>query len=107
VLSFSEALHQELSDRGIRVTTVCPGPVPTEFQARAGIKSIAGSGLLNVSAEDVAVAGYAALMQGRRVLVPGLANKLVTLLPRILPRGFFLRAVARSQFNQSRSSKSS
>jgi short-subunit dehydrogenase len=107
VLSFSEALHQELSERGIRVTTLCPGPVPTEFQARAGIKSVAGAGVLNIPAEDVAVAGYAALMQGRRVLVPGLANKLVTLLPRILPRGFFLRAVARSQRDQARPSKSS
>ena len=107
VLSFSESLHQELAGRGIRVTALCPGPVPTEFQARAGIKSIAGSGLLNISAEDVAAAGYGALMQGRRVLVPGLGNKLVTLLPHILPRGFFLRAVARSQLSQARSSKSS
>jgi short-subunit dehydrogenase len=107
VLSFSESLHQELAGRGIRVTALCPGPVPTEFQARAGIKSIAGSGLLNVSAEDVAAAGYAALMQGRRVRIPGFGNKLVTLLPHILPRGFFLRAVARSQFSQARSSKSS
>ena len=37
VLSFSEALHRELSDRGVRVTALCPGPVPTEFQARAGL----------------------------------------------------------------------
>ena len=36
VLSFSEALHWELRPRGIRVTALCPGPVPTEFQARAG-----------------------------------------------------------------------
>ena len=36
VISFSEALHQELKPRGVRVTTLCPGPVPTEFQARAG-----------------------------------------------------------------------
>jgi short-subunit dehydrogenase len=107
VLSFSEALHQELSDRGIRVTAVCPGPVPTEFQARAGIKKITGSSLLSISSADVAAAGYVALMRGRRVLVPGLANKLVTLLPCILPRGFFLRAVARSQRSQARSSKSS
>jgi short-subunit dehydrogenase len=107
VLSFSEALHQELADQGVRVTALCPGPVPTEFQARAGIKKIAGSDLLNISAEDVAAAGYAAMMQGRRVLVPGFANKLVTLLPCVLPRGFFLRAVARSQRSQARSSKSS
>jgi short-subunit dehydrogenase len=107
VLSFSEALHQELASRGIRVTALCPGPVPTEFQARAGINSVAGAGLLNVSAEDVAAAGYAALMQGRRVLVPGVANKLVTILPHILPRGFFLNEVARSQFKQRRSPKPS
>ena len=37
VLSFSEALHQELKPKGVRVTALCPGPVPTEFQARAGI----------------------------------------------------------------------
>ena len=39
VLSFSEALHHELAPRGVRVTALCPGPVPTEFQARAGVKT--------------------------------------------------------------------
>ncbi len=39
VLSFSEALHHELKPRGVRVTALCPGPVPTEFQARAGISA--------------------------------------------------------------------
>ena len=37
VLSFSEALHSELKSRGVRVSVLCPGPVPTEFAARAGI----------------------------------------------------------------------
>ena len=37
VVSFSEALHEELKPRGVRVTVLCPGPVPTEFQARAGM----------------------------------------------------------------------
>src|SRR6516164_2310699 len=41
-LSFGEALHEELASRGIRVTTLCPGPVPTEFQARAGIRRSLG-----------------------------------------------------------------
>jgi uncharacterized protein len=100
VLSFSESLHQELSDQGIRVTTLCPGVVPTEFQARAGMKEIPGSKLLWTSPADVAAAGYAALMQGKRVVIPGIANKFVTFLPRILPRGFFLRAVARSQLKR-------
>ena len=39
VLSFTEALRQELAPYGVRVTVVCPGPVPTEFQARAGIRA--------------------------------------------------------------------
>jgi short-subunit dehydrogenase len=100
VLSFSESLHQELSHKGIRVTAVCPGPVPTEFQARAGMKKIPGSDLLSISPEAIAASGYAALMQGQRILIPGVGNKFITFLPRILPRGFFLRAVAKSQMKQ-------
>jgi short-subunit dehydrogenase len=107
VLSFSEALHHELARRGVRVTVLCPGPVPTEFQARAGIPRIPfprtgvprviGSNALTCTAEEVAEAGYEGLMRGRRVVVPGLANKAVTVITRLLPRRFVLEAVAHSQ----------
>jgi uncharacterized protein len=107
VLSFSESLHQELAERGIRVTVLCPGPVPTEFQDRAGLRSFPGGRLLTLTAEQVAAKGYAGLMQGRRLVVPGLANAMLTQLPRILPRGFLLRQVAREQLKQARRSKSS
>ena len=100
VLSFSEALHQELSGRGIRVTTVCPGVVPTEFQERSGMKKMPMADFLLTSPGDVATAGYAGLMRGRRVVIPGVVNKLITFLPRILPRGMFLRSVAREQLSQ-------
>jgi short-subunit dehydrogenase len=103
VLSFSESLHQELSAQGIRVTALCPGVVPTEFQARAGMKNVPGWKVLHTSPADIAAAGYAALMQGQRVRVPGVANKFVALLPRILPRGFLLRQVARSQVKRHKS----
>jgi uncharacterized protein len=93
VLSFSEALHSELRPRGIRVTVLCPGPVPTEFAARAGISEGLAPGFLTQSAETVAEAGYRGLMRGSRTVVPGLANKLVTVLIRIVPRRFLLRAV--------------
>jgi short-subunit dehydrogenase len=90
VLSFSEALHCELAPRGIRVTCLCPGPVATEFQARAGIAE-AAPWPLAVSAERVAEAGYRGLMRGQRVVVPGLANKILTaLVPRFVPRGILL-----------------
>jgi short-subunit dehydrogenase len=93
VLSFSEALHSELKPRGIRVTVLCPGPVPTEFAARAGIKEGLAPGILTQSAQSVAAAGYEGLMRGDRTVVPGLANKLVVFLIRIVPRRWLLKLV--------------
>jgi uncharacterized protein len=106
VLSFSESLHEELSGQGIRVTALCPGVVRTEFQARAGMKKVPGWKVLQTSPAGIAAAGYAALMQGQRVRIPGLANKFVAFLPRILPRGFLLRQVARSQVKRDQSPSS-
>ncbi|HTL63514.1 MAG TPA: SDR family oxidoreductase [Pseudolabrys sp.] len=94
VLSFTEALHSELAPRGIKVTVLCPGPVPTEFAARAGIsdRSMAPS-LLTKSADYVAEAGYRGFMAGRRVIVPGVINRLVTGLLRFVPRHLLLKVV--------------
>ena len=94
VLSFTEALHSELAPRGIKVAVLCPGPVPTEFAARAGIsdRSMA-PGLLTKSADYVAEAGYRGLMEGRRTIVPGFINSLVTVLIRLFPRRLLLKAV--------------
>ena len=76
VLSFSEALHAEFAPRGIRVTTLCPGPVPTEFQARAGgVPHSEENRWLTRSAEQVALAGYRGLMGGKALVVPGWANQ--------------------------------
>jgi len=97
VLSFSEALHSELAPRGIKVSVLCPGPVPTEFAERAGVKCELAPGLLTQSARSVAEAGYRGLMRGQRSIVPGLANKLVTLAIRVIPRRRLLRAVDRRQ----------
>jgi hypothetical protein len=94
VLSFTEALHNELGPRGIRVAVLCPGPVPTEFAERAGVsgKTLAPS-ILTQSADDVAEAGYRGLMGGRRTIVPGLLNRLTVLLIRLLPRRVVLGIV--------------
>jgi short-subunit dehydrogenase len=94
VLSFSEALHSELAARGVRVTVLCPGPVPTEFAARAGLKQGGRPpGMLSQSAERVAEAGFRGLMRGKRTVVPGIGNKLVTLFIRVVPRRVLLRMV--------------
>src|SRR5947207_7553556 len=53
VLSFTEALHQELGHQGVRVTALCPGPVPSEFQIRAGFEPGLDSLILNIPASAV------------------------------------------------------
>lgn len=94
VLSFSEALHSELRSRGIRVSVLCPGPVPTEFADRAGLsKRAIGPSFLIQSPDHVAEAGYRGLMDGRRTIVPGAINKLITFLIRVTPRGLILSFV--------------
>jgi short-subunit dehydrogenase len=100
VLSFSEALHWELRPRGIRVTALCPGPVPTEFQARAGFTDDPNSGVLTQTAARVADIGYQALRQGQRVAVPGLMNRLAVAALRFVPGGLLLTSVGR--YNRSR-----
>ena len=91
VISFSEALHQELAPKGVRVTTLCPGPVPTEFQARAGIKSTTFPRMLTRSAGRVAQEGYDGLKAGRRLVVPGFPNRVGAQLLPLLPRSLVLR----------------
>jgi uncharacterized protein len=97
VLSFSEALHHELKPRGVRVSVLCPGPVPTEFQARAGMRTDTFPPLLTLSPGRIAKEAYRGLKQGRRVVVPGFANKVVTALTRFAPRPILLAAVDRHQ----------
>ena len=97
VLSFSEALHCELAPRGVRVTALCPGPVLTEFQARAGVRGGGEPSAAALPARRVAEEGYAGLMQGSRVVVPGAINKAVAALSRLLPRATVLKLADRRQ----------
>jgi len=91
VLSFSEALHRELSERGVRVTALCPGPVPTEFQARARMGRVPGARAIELSAERVAQIGYDAFMAGQRVVIAGIGNRIVVSLMRLVPNALILR----------------
>jgi short-subunit dehydrogenase len=108
VLSLSEALHSELKRQGIRVTALCPGPVTTtEFYSRAGIAPDQYPWFLSVSEQRVAREGYRALMKGRRLVVTGPANKIMTFLPRIAPRSAVLSAVRHFQSRRKRLPRSS
>jgi hypothetical protein len=86
VLSFSEALAEELRGTGVTVTTLCPGPTQTQFAQRAGMtQTNLFQGRL-ANAADVALTGYRALMKGRSSVVAGLANKLLVFSLRLAPR---------------------
>jgi short-subunit dehydrogenase len=100
VLSFTEALRGELGPRGVRVTALCPGPVPSEFQTRAGFKPGFDSMILNVSPKAVAQLGYRSLMANKRTVLPGLGVRIVPFLLRLFPRGFVLWGVAGFQMRK-------
>jgi hypothetical protein len=90
VVSLSESLHQELADKGVRVCALCPGPVKTEFFDKAGASHDFFPNFLMRSPGRVAHEGYEGLMGGHRIVVPGAVNRIVTLLPRLLPRAWVL-----------------
>ncbi|MBI4004138.1 MAG: SDR family NAD(P)-dependent oxidoreductase, partial [Candidatus Omnitrophica bacterium] len=93
VLSFSEALANELRGTGVTVTALCPGPTRTNFQSRAGV----GDSLLGRSgaadAASVARAGYRGLMAGKSVVIPGLRNRVLAFLVRLAPRALVTQIV--------------
>lgn len=96
-LAFSEALWHELAPRGIRVTVVCPGPVPTDFHVRAGIDEARLPRQLMRSVERVADDAYAGFARGQRVVIPGFANQVAAVLPRFLTRSRVLALAATRQ----------
>lgn len=93
VLSFSEALYEEMRLRGVRVTNLAPGPVPTGFQRRAGYRPGKHSPTATQSAREVALAGYRGLMAGRRLVVPSFFNRLIATAAKLLPRALVVRGM--------------
>jgi uncharacterized protein len=97
VLSFSEALANQLGGTGVTVTTLAPGPTRTGFQKRGQLED---SRLVQgqiADAQSVALAGYRGLMAGKTIVIPGFTNKLIPWIVRISPRGVVTRVVRRMQ----------
>jgi hypothetical protein len=87
VLSLSLALSEETAGTGVTVTCLCPGPTRTGFQDRAQMgKSRLFSVTSLMSSADVARAGYDAMMNGRALIVPGVANRIGAQSMRFVPR---------------------
>jgi uncharacterized protein len=86
VLSFSEALHEEWKERGIKVSALCPGPTRTEFGDVAGIKTLGSFDRLAMEAAPVVQAGLEGLERNDAVVIPGATNKLGAWSTRLAPR---------------------
>jgi short-subunit dehydrogenase len=100
VLTFSEALHQELHGSGVTITALAPGPVSTEFWDIAGWEVASGQSFEKavprqawVTAEEAAEAGVKGLESDRRVVVPGLPVRAAMLASQYLPHAFKLPAI--------------
>ncbi len=94
VLSFSEALAEELSGTGTTVTCLCPGPVMTKFQERAGTSTTGlARGPLLLDVRDVALAGYEGMKQGKRIVIPGWKNAALVQGLRASPRSMVTKIV--------------
>jgi hypothetical protein len=92
VLSFSEALSNELGGSGVSVTCLCPGATATGFGERAKMQASPLFKSPNLAdAASVARTGYRAMMAGRRLAIPGLANQAIANSSRFAPRGLVLK----------------
>lgn len=93
LLHLSEALANELEGSGVTVTSLCPGPTRTEFQttARMGVGKPLRRPLMD--AKEVARIGYRGMKQGKRIVIPGLVNRIATKAYRFAPRRFLTSAV--------------
>ncbi len=91
VLSFSEAIAEELRGTGVTVTALCPGVTITGFQARSGVGGARMVTMGSMTAEQVAAIGYKALMRGQPVSIPGFLNSLMIFSLRLSPRSWMAR----------------
>ena len=86
VLSFTEAITNELKDTNIRVSALCPGPTKSNFGTNSGFISNDGFNNASMSSEEVAAFGYKALMKKTVVAIPGFMNSLLANGNRFIPR---------------------
>ena len=95
VLRLTQAIYEELRQSGshVRVSVLCPGPVKTGFNARAG----AAFGSHGLESEAVAAYAIEKMFAGRLVIIPGASIKALRFAERILPEKLFLKAIYRTQ----------
>jgi uncharacterized protein len=100
VLSYTEAMRQELRGTGVTAATLCPGPVRTGFGEAAGISTEEAEKSLPpflwADADDVARIAVDGLAAGKGVIVPGAPNRIAAAIYRHAPRRLLLPLIARN-----------
>ena len=86
VLNLTEAIYEECKDSGRRISCLCPGPVKTTFQDKAGIKKSESAKKYLMDAEEVAKVSYKDFKKGKLIIIPGMKNKLLVIGNKLLPR---------------------
>jgi len=97
VVSLSAALAEEVRNTGVTVSVLCPGPTHTEFHKRARMEDSGLMKLSFMSSEEVARIGYEGVMNGKRIIVPGMLNKLGVAASKFAPLTFSASVVRKIQ----------
>jgi short-subunit dehydrogenase len=98
VLSFSEALSEELRNAGVTVTALCPGPTHTDFAEAAQMTNSRLFQTFGVAdPAEVAKYGFDAMMHGKRLAIPGFRNKIIAQANRIAPRSLSAKLARMAQ----------
>ena len=100
VLSFTEAIAEELRGTALTATALCPGPTATDFQRRAkieGIRLMKSKAIAMMTASEVAEIGYRGFLAGKAVIIPGVLNKFAIQLLRVSPRALVPRITRKLQ----------
>lgn len=97
VVALTEALGEEVAATGVTVTALCPGPVATGFQERAGVHVSRLKERTMMDSATCAEAGWKGFRSGHQLVIPGAGNRLLTFSPRLLPRRLVTHIVGRAQ----------
>ena len=98
VLSFSEALHEELKESGVSVSALCPGPTQSNFITNANASDVPLLGSLKIpTSKEVAEYGYAALMKNKPVAIHGMLNSFLAKGASFSPRSLNRKLVMKLQ----------
>jgi short-subunit dehydrogenase len=97
VLSFTEALAEEVRGSGVRVSCLAPGATETQFAAQAGMTGTLAFRMGAMTPGPVARAGHDGLRRGKALVIPGLLNRAMALSVRLAPRALVTRIAGRMQ----------